>query len=138
MTGWHRGVLWVVTVAAGLACVGLALLLWLKDLSTAGTVAGFAADTVTLVMTVFAVRGLLLQSAQRSVQGVTASGAGSIAAGGSIGRAVTGNRSRLAAPPPSPLPVPVAPAGPVEASGPKSVSAGGSIGEAVTGDGNST
>ncbi|WP_327742854.1 hypothetical protein OHO28_51240 [Streptomyces europaeiscabiei] len=138
MTGWHRGVLWVVAVAAGLTCVGLALLLWLKDLGTAGTVAGLAADSATLLMTVFAVRGLLLQSAQQSAQGVTASGAGSVAAGGSIGRAVTGNRSQLSGQPPSPVPGPVAPAGPVEASGPKSVSAGGSIGEAVTGDGTST
>ncbi|MEU7046613.1 hypothetical protein AB0A77_36980 [Streptomyces varsoviensis] len=138
MTGWHRGVLWVVAVAAGLTCVGLALLLWLKDLGTAGTVAGLAADTVTLVMTVFAVRGLLLQSAQQATQGVTASGAGSVAADGSIGRAVTGNRNQLSG---APLPSPLgsgAPTGPVEASGTKSVSAGGSIGEAVTGDGNST
>ncbi|MFJ9127845.1 hypothetical protein ACIRJS_27470 [Streptomyces sp. NPDC102340] len=137
MTGWHRGVLWVVAVAAGLTCVGLALLLWLKDLGTAGTVAGLAADTVTLVMAVFAVRGLLLQSTQQATQGVTASDAGSVAAGGNIGRAVTGNRSQMSgATPPTP-PGAVPPVGPVEASGQKSVSAGGSIGEAVTGDGNS-
>ncbi|MFE4216962.1 hypothetical protein [Streptomyces sp. NPDC056844] len=138
MTGWHRGVLWVVAVAAGLTCVGLALMLWLKDLGAAGTTAGLAADTATLVMTVFAVRGLLLQSAQQATQGVTASGAGSVAAGGSIGRAVTGNRNQLPGAPHSSLPTSVAPTGAVEASGPKSVSAGGSIGEAVTGDGNST
>lgn len=138
MTGWHRGVLWVVAVAAGLTCVGLALLLWLKDLGMAGTVAGLAADSVTLVMTVFAVRGLLLQSAQQTTQGVTASGAGSVAAGGSIGRAVPGNRNQLSGASPSPLPGSAAPTGPVEASGPKSVSTGGSIGEAVTGDGNTT
>ncbi|WP_406490488.1 hypothetical protein OHB06_51735 [Streptomyces sp. NBC_01604] len=138
MAGWHRGVLWVVTGVAGLTCVGLALLLWLKDLGTAGTVAGLAADTATLVMTIFAVRGLLLQSAHQTAQTVTASGAGSVAAGGSIGRAVTGNHSQLSGPAPSPLPGPTAATGPVEASGPKSVSAGGSIGEVVTGDGNST
>jgi hypothetical protein len=137
MAGWRRGVLWMVAVAAALACVGLALLLWLKDLSTAGTVAGLAADIVTLVMTVFAVRGLLLQSTQAS-NGVTASGAGAVAAGSSIGRVVTGNNNHLAGPAPTPVSGPAAPTGPVEASGSKSVSAGGSIGEAVTGDGNTT
>ncbi|WP_328512929.1 hypothetical protein OHB25_58975 [Streptomyces mirabilis] len=137
MAGWRRGVLWVVAVAAGLTCVGLALLLWLKDLNTAGTVAGLAADTLTLVMTVFAVRGLL-QSGQPAANGVMASGEGAVAAGGSIGRVVTGNNSQLSGPAPTPVSGPAAPTGPVEASGSKSVSAGGSIGEAVTGDGNST
>jgi hypothetical protein len=137
MTGWHRGVLWGVAVAAGLSFVGLALLLWLKDLGTAGTAAGLAADTATLGMTVFTVRALLLQSAQQSTGGVTASGAGSVAAGSGIGRVVTGNNNRLSGPAPSALPTSAGPTGPVEASGPKSVSAGGSIGEAITGDGNS-
>jgi hypothetical protein len=68
MAGWRRGVLWVVAVTAGLSCVGLAVLLWLKDLSTTGTVASLAADTVTLVMTVFSVRGLL-QAGQPSPVG---------------------------------------------------------------------
>lgn len=137
MAGWRRGVLWAVALATGLTCVGLALLLLLKDLGTAGTVAGLAANIVTLVMTVFAVRGLLLQSAQQVTHRVTASGAGSVAAGGSIGRAVTGNNSQLSSPAPAALPPSAAPTGTVEASGPKSVSAGGSIGEAVTGDGDS-
>ncbi|MFF2216744.1 hypothetical protein [Streptomyces antibioticus] len=103
----------------------------------AATVAGLAVNVVTLVMTVFAVRGLLLQSAQQVTHRVTASGAGSVAAGGSIGRAVTGNSSRLSGPAPTALPPSAASTGPVEASGPKSVAAGGSIGEVVTGDGNS-
>ncbi|MFD7135915.1 hypothetical protein [Streptomyces sp. NPDC059894] len=137
MTGWRKGVLWAVATAAGLACVGLALLLWLKDLGTAGTAAGLAADAVTLVMTVFAVRALVLQSAQATSQ-ATASGAGSVAAGGSIGRVVTGNNNQVSGTVPAPPPGSPAPSGRAEASGTKSVSAGGSIGEAVTGDGNST
>lgn len=138
MAGWRRGVLWAVAVATGLTCVGLALLLLLKDLGTAGTVAGLAANIVTLVMTVFAVHGLLLPSAQQVTQRVTASGAGSVAAGGSIGRAVTGNNNQLSGPAATALPPSAAPTGTVEVSGTKSVSAGGSIGEAVTGDGNSS
>jgi drug/metabolite transporter (DMT)-like permease len=136
MAGWRRGVLWVVAVTAGLSCVGLAVLLWLKDLSTTGTVASLAADTVTLVMTVFSVRGLL-QAGQPSPRRITASGTGAVAVGGSICRAVTGNSNQLSGSAPAPV-AGTAPAGSVEASGPKSVSAGDSIGEAVTGDGNST
>lgn len=94
MAGWRRGVLWVVAVAAGLTCVGLALLLWLKDLNTAGTVAGLAADTLTLVMTVFAVRGLL-QSGQLTANGVMASGEGAVAHAAAVSagssRATTAN-----------------------------------------------
>ncbi|MEU1691221.1 hypothetical protein ABZ590_06510 [Streptomyces hirsutus] len=116
--------------------MGLALLLWLKDLSTAGTVAGLAADTVTLVLAVFAVRGLL-QSGQQPAQGITASGGGAVAAGGSIGRVVTGNNNQLSGPAPAPVSGSATPTGPVDASGAKAVSAGGSIGEAVTGGGNS-
>ncbi|WP_329295986.1 hypothetical protein [Streptomyces pseudovenezuelae] len=137
MTGWRRGVVWAVAAAAGLTCAGVTLLLWLKDLSTAGIVAGLAADTVTLVMTVFAVRALVLQSAQTTSQ-ATASGAGSVAAGGSIGRAVTGSNNQRTGGTPTPAPGSPAPGGRAEASGTKSVAAGGSIGEAVTGDGNST
>lgn len=133
MTGWRKGVLWTVAVTSGLTFVGVALLLWLKDLGTAGTVAGLAANVVTLVMTVFAVRGLLLQS----TGGVTASGAGSVAAGGGIGRIVTGNNNQLSGPAPAAPSPSGTPSGPVEASGTKSVASGGSIGEAVTGDGNS-
>ncbi|MFG2387021.1 hypothetical protein [Streptomyces avermitilis] len=137
MTGWRRGVVWAVAIAAGLACVGLALLLWLKDLGTAGTVAGLAADTVTLVMTVFAVRALVLQSGQTTSQAI-ASGAGSVATGGGIGRAVTGNNNQVSGGVPTPPPGSPVPGGRAEASGTRSVSAGGSVGEAITGDGNST
>ncbi|MFI8537591.1 hypothetical protein ACIGMX_46055 [Streptomyces aquilus] len=136
MTGWRRGVVWAVAAAAGLTCAGVTLLLWLKDLSTAGIAAGLAADTVTLVMTVFTVRALVLQSTQTTSQ-ATASGAGSIAAG-SIGTAVTGSNNQRTGGIPTPAPGSPAPGGRAEASGTKSVAAGGSIGEAVTGDGNST
>ncbi|MFE5730618.1 hypothetical protein ACFQ7A_06865 [Streptomyces sp. NPDC056528] len=67
---------------------------------------------------------------------VTASGAGSVAAGGNIGTATTGNRPTPApAPPPAPAPVTPRPAGgAVTASGDRSVAAGGDIGSVSTGD----
>lgn len=94
MTGWHRGVLWTVATAAGLIVVGLTLLLWLKNLGTAGTVAGFVADTAAIVMVVLTVRALLLQSGQQQNH-TTASGPGAVAAGRSIGRAVTGKGNQV-------------------------------------------
>ncbi|WP_241776092.1 hypothetical protein [Streptomyces exfoliatus] len=65
---------------------------------------------------------------------VVASGTRSVAAGGSIGVAVTGDGVRApAAPPAMPSAGPTA-AGPVTASGDRSVAAGGDIGSVSTGD----
>ncbi|MFJ6438599.1 hypothetical protein [Streptomyces sp. NPDC091416] len=136
LAGWRRGVLWAVAATAGMVVVGLTLLLWLKDLGTAGTAASFVADTAAIIMVVLAVRGLLLQSGQQQNR-TTASGPGAVAAGHSIARAVTGNGNQVAGPAPAVAPGGSAPSGAVEASGAKSVAAGDSIGEAVTGD-NST
>ncbi|MFJ4689273.1 hypothetical protein [Streptomyces sp. NPDC088789] len=135
LTGWRRGVLWAVATAAGLVVVGLTLLLWLKDLGTAGTVAGFIADTAAIVMVVLSVRALLIQSGQPQTR-TTASGPQAVAAGNSIGRAVTGDGNRVSGPAPTVAPGSSTPNGAVEASGSKSVAAGDSIGEAVTGDNN--
>ncbi|QDY75433.1 hypothetical protein [Streptomyces qinzhouensis] len=135
MTGWRRGVLWAAATAAGLIVVGLTLLLLLKDLGTAGTVAGFVANTVAIVMTVLTVRALLLQPSQQSSH-TQASGPGSVAAGGNIGRAVTGDGNQVSGQPTTIAPGNSSPGGAVDASGPKSVAAGGSISEAVTGDNN--
>ncbi|MFE1902675.1 hypothetical protein ACFW96_03260 [Streptomyces gardneri] len=67
---------------------------------------------------------------------VTASGAGSVAAGGNIGSVVTGGSGTSPAPAPAPaVPAPVRPApGSVTASGDRSVAAGGDIGSVSTGD----
>ncbi|WP_435186317.1 hypothetical protein [Streptomyces sp. bgisy126] len=135
LAGWRRGVLWAVATAAGLGFVGLTSLLWLKDLGTAGTAAGFVADTAALFLVVVAVRGLLLQSAQQQNH-TTASGPGAVAAGHNIGRAVTGDGNQVSGPAPAIAPGGSTPGGAVEASGAKSVAAGDSIGEAVTGDNN--
>ncbi|MEU2119507.1 hypothetical protein ABZ567_28545 [Streptomyces sp. NPDC016459] len=135
LTGWRRGVLWAVATAAGLVVVGLTLLLWLKDLGTAGTVAGFVADTAAVIMVVLAVRALLLQPGQQPNH-TTASGPGAVAAGHNIGRAVTGDGNQMSGPAPAVTAGGSAPGGAVEASGSKAVAAGDSIGEAVTGDNN--
>jgi hypothetical protein len=68
-----------------------------------------------------------------------------VTAGGSIGRAVTGNHNHLTAQTPFPPPstastgtgtAPTGPAGTALAASERSVVAGGAIGEAITGDGN--
>jgi hypothetical protein len=65
---------------------------------------------------------------------VTASGAGAIAAGGSIGAASTGGAPLPAPASPAPVsPAPAPPAGGVTASGTGSIAAGGDIGTASTG-----
>jgi hypothetical protein len=68
-----------------------------------------------------------------------------VTAGGSIGRAVTGDHNHLTTPTP-PLPAsagssaagatPTGPAAGTTSAGERSVVAGGDIGEAITGDGN--
>ncbi|MGW2015534.1 hypothetical protein [Streptomyces sp. NPDC001927] len=70
---------------------------------------------------------------------VTASGAGSVAAGGNIGSVATGSGTTPApvpvpAPAPAPNPTPPPARGPVTASGDRSVAAGGDIGSVSTGD----
>ncbi len=131
------GVLWVAAVASALSCVGLALLLRLKRSQHDGHRGKPGCGHRHARHDGLGLRGLL-QAGQQATHGITASGAGAVAADGNIGRAVTGNSNRLSGPS-APAPVPgAAPAAPVEASGPNSVSAGDSIGEAVTGDGNST
>lgn len=90
-----------------------------------------------------AVYALVRDTAGTSRRGgdVDAGGTGSVAAGGSIGRAVTGDRNRLGSAPP-PLgeagagAAGAGAAGAVRAGGDGSVAAGGHIGDAVTGEDN--
>ncbi|MFJ6568895.1 hypothetical protein ACIQNU_15855 [Streptomyces sp. NPDC091292] len=68
---------------------------------------------------------------------VHAAGERSIAAGGNIGSATTGDGATPGTPPPpspSPGPTSTPPPGGVSASGPRSIAAGGDIGTASTGD----
>ncbi|WP_405757831.1 MULTISPECIES: hypothetical protein [unclassified Streptomyces] len=95
-----------------------------------------------------AVYALVRDTAGTSRRGgdVDAGGTGSVAAGGSIGRAVTGDRNCLGSAPPPPGEAGAGAAGAgaagagaagaVRAGGDGSVAAGGHIGDAVTGEDN--
>lgn len=114
--------------AAGLVVGGL------LDVDAAdpwASVAGGAAGLVGLALTIYA---LLSDRVPSESLSVTASGAGSVAAGGSIGSVTTG--SGAAAPPAHTMPSSPArlAGGSVTASGDRSIAAGGDIGSASTGD----
>ncbi|MEV0172693.1 hypothetical protein AB0I00_16445 [Streptomyces sp. NPDC050803] len=140
MAAGSRALMWTgiglcVAGAAGLV-VGAAL-----DVEGAdpwASVAGGVAGLLGLAVTVYA----LFRPAPPPVPGpastggaVNASGPRSIAAGGSIGTAVTGDGATAGPPPTMPASPPPRPAnGPVTASGDRSIAAGGDIGSASTGD----
>ncbi|MEU1253364.1 hypothetical protein [Streptomyces chartreusis] len=94
------------------------------------SVAGGAAGLIGLAVTLYA----LLGPASATAPSVTASGARSVAAGGSIGSATTGDGTTTGPPPPTPTPPSRPASGPVTASGERSVAAGGDIGSVSTGD----
>ncbi|MER7377455.1 hypothetical protein [Streptomyces lanatus] len=93
------------------------------------SVAGGAAGLLGLAVTLYA----LLGSAPTPSSSVKASGARSVAAGGSIGTVSTGNGATGGAAPTMPT-SPSRPSGPVNSSGERSVAAGGDIGSVSTGD----
>jgi hypothetical protein len=111
--------------AAGLVVGGL------LDVDAANpwaSVAGGAAGLLGLALTVYALLGPSPAAA------VTASGTRSVAAGGNIGSAATGDGARAPAPSTTPTSPPRPAPGPVTASGERSVAAGGDIGSVSTGD----
>lgn len=127
-----RIALWVgATLAAGLA-VTLACVAFWADLDTADKAA-------SLVGAVLAGAGLVLSgyALLASPTGPHVTGERSVQAGGSVGRAVTGDRNRIGGVAPRLIPrtedgtAPVLPA-----LGDRGVSAGGHLGEGITGDGN--
>ncbi|MGW7067084.1 hypothetical protein ACWGII_18690 [Streptomyces sp. NPDC054855] len=93
------------------------------------SVAGSVAGLLGLALTLYALRG----QPTAPDTSVTAEGKRSIAAGGSIGSAATGDGAS-AGPPPSIPASPSPPGAPVIASGDRSVAAGGGIGNVSTGD----
>ncbi|MGW0118999.1 hypothetical protein [Streptomyces sp. NPDC003327] len=115
------------------AAVGVAALVAVAvaDLGTADQIA-------SVVGAVLAAAGLglsLWAQFGRSGGAVEASGARSVAAGGSIGAAATGDGAQApAAPPAVPSSGGSGASGPVTASGERSVAAGGDIGSVSTGD----
>lgn len=141
MTGRARVLAWSgAVVGAGIA-TGMILVAVLADLDTAGQTAGIAGAIGTLAGLGVSVWALLPRPCVQPTAGpmTTASGERSVAAGGRIGVAMTGDQAQTVptgpgstqpASPPSPIPE----GGTVEASGDRSIAAGGDIGTAVTGD----
>ncbi|WP_411078732.1 hypothetical protein [Streptomyces sp. cmx-18-6] len=134
VSGQARVWVWATAVLSGVAVVALVLVAIFADLDSADRLASVAGAA-------FAALGLVVAVVQLARSGSAAppvTGARSVQAGGSIGRAVTGDHNRLygSAPavPATPVPTPP-PAGPTP-PGERGVSAAGNIGEAVTGDGN--
>ncbi|WP_328404053.1 hypothetical protein OHS70_34395 [Streptomyces sp. NBC_00390] len=139
MRRWRHVAVWVGIAVGGGAAVGLGALAAWGDLDTADQMAsvfGAVAGIVGLAVSVFS---LIRNDGTGSEVG--AWGARSIAVGGGVARAVTGDNNHLG---PAPTlteraagAAPGSPSGPtVRAVGDRSVAAGGDIADAVTGDGN--
>lgn len=132
MEGWKRYALVACAASCAVAAAGLIIFAALGDLATAdqaGSIVGATASLVGVVTSVWA----LMRPAGAAVTALD----GAVAAGGHIGRVVSGNNNRL-----PPLPAVAAQDAPsrdgegVCASGTDSVAAGGSVYEVVHGDGN--
>ncbi|MFF6840878.1 hypothetical protein ACFY8X_19090 [Streptomyces tanashiensis] len=101
-------------VGAVLAAVGLGLSLWAQFGQRSG--------------------GAVEPTQAPPVVAVEATGARSVAVGGSVGTVVTGDRAQVPAAPPAMPSGGTTATGPVTASGERSVAAGGDIGSVSTGD----
>ncbi|MEV0642015.1 hypothetical protein AB0I77_45255 [Streptomyces sp. NPDC050619] len=137
-----RIVVWAVAVLCGLGAAGLVVLVVAVDLNTAdqaASVAGALVGIAGLAVSVYALcRTPVSTGSDASVE---AGGVRSVAAGGNIGRVVTGDNASLttAAPaPPFAAGVPRGPTFPARATGERGIAAAGDIGEAITGDGSQT
>lgn len=125
--------MWLLAVLCGLAAVGLGVVAVLADLDTAGQVASVAGSLSSLVGVALSCYALVRPSAVGGHgAAVTAAGARSVAAGGSIGRVVTGDRVTLTAPPAAPPAAGTSSS--AQAMGDRGVAAAGRVGEAFTGD----
>ncbi|MER6194889.1 hypothetical protein [Streptomyces cyaneofuscatus] len=133
MTGQAKIVVWLLAVLCGLAAVGLGVVAAIADLDTAGQVASVAGSIAGLAGVALSCYTLVRPSAAGSHEtAATAAGARSVAAGGSIGRAVTGDRVTLTTPPVPPAVAGIS--GSAQAMGERGVAAAGGVGEAFTGD----
>ena len=117
--------------ACGAVVVGLVVVAFVADLETAdrlGSITGAVAGLAGLLISLW----LLLRPQGAAVEAT----AGGVAAGGDIGRIVTGSSNRFSTPPSSSSSVASPAAGSVKASGGGSVAAGHNIDQVITGDGN--
>ncbi|GHG50448.1 hypothetical protein [Streptomyces griseocarneus] len=144
MTGRTKVVVTAVAVLCSLAAVGLTVVALMVDLDTADRAASVIGAVVGLAGLVVSLFSLHRTEAGSPVE---AGGARSIAVGGSIAFAATGDRLQGARPvdpavvPALPVPSGDAggePAGPVRSPGERSIAAGRDIGFADTGDGGRT
>ncbi|WP_329094372.1 hypothetical protein OG979_08425 [Actinomadura citrea] len=133
MTARTRIAVGAVAVVCGLVTVGLIVLVFAADLETANRTASIVGAVATLVGTTLSVYALYRTPGNPSSVEARQRG---VAAGGSIGRAVTGDSVQTSGPAPVPPATPGPPgrAGPIRA-GERGVAAGDDIGEAITGDG---
>ncbi|MGW7433934.1 hypothetical protein ACWGIN_30875 [Streptomyces sp. NPDC054861] len=124
---------WLFVVVLGLAALGLGILAAVADLDTTAQIATVAGSVGGLAAAAVSGYALLRPpAAPEGTPAATAAGIRSVAAGGSIGRAVTGDRSRLTV---SPVMLRAAGTpGSAQASGERGVAAAGEVGEAITGD----
>ena len=114
------------TCTAGAFTLGVVAIV---DLGSADPVASVAGAIGTLVGLAFTIYALF----RRPAPAVMAAGERSVAAGGSIRSAATGDRAGMVAPP-TVAPLTTPPGGTVTASGDRSVAAGGDIGDVSTGN----
>ncbi|MET9434019.1 hypothetical protein [Streptomyces sp. NPDC006551] len=145
--GESRALLWT-GVGVGAAGAVALVVVAVADLGKADQIASVVGAVLAAVGL-----GLSLWGQFGRAGGVTASGAGSVAAGGNIGSVTTGNGAQAGPAPSMPAPATPAPSmpapstptastpaasrepgGPVTASGDRSVAAGGDIGSVSTGD----
>jgi hypothetical protein len=128
-----RIVMWTLASVCGLAAVGLGVVAAVFDLETAGLVASVAGSVASLVGVALSCY-VLVRPPAAGPHGatVTAAGARSVAAGGGIGRAVTGDRATVTGSPAAPSPT--AAPGLAQAVGERGIAAAGGVGEAITGD----
>jgi hypothetical protein len=131
--GRARVAVWLLVVLLGLAALGLGIVAAVSDLDTSAQIATVAGSVGGLVAAAVSAYALLRPPAtSRVAHAATAAGTRSVAAGGSIGRAVTGDRSRLTAAPV--MPRTVGTSGSAQAGGDRGIAAVGEVGEAITGD----
>ncbi|MEU2389056.1 hypothetical protein ABZ606_31105 [Streptomyces sp. NPDC012461] len=133
VTGRARVVVWLLVVLLGLAALGMGIVAAIADLDTSAQLATVAGSFGGLAAAALSGYTLLRPpAAPGSAPAVTAAGARSVAVGGSIGRAVTGDRSRLTTGPV--MPGTGGTSGSARTSGERGIAAAGEVGEAITGD----
>ncbi|GAA2225805.1 hypothetical protein GCM10010104_17260 [Streptomyces indiaensis] len=139
MTGRLRALAWSGVIAGAAVAAGLITVAVLGDLNTAGQLAGIAGAIISLLGLGASVYALVsYPPTQTDARSVTrATGSRSVAAGGSISNAVTGDQAHGTLAGAAPLPQPPSPTASgrtVKASGDRAVAAGSGIGNAITGD----